>query len=139
MEPLTILHGVSEGSVLSLHLFNLYIYSLFESLSLDSVIAYADNITLVAHGVSAAKATKSMQELLQIIDNWVANNLMAVNVSKRFHMLVSPYISNQAGFNECCPSMSIGNKPLSNVTSLGILGVVFCNNLSWMAHSDSVR
>ena len=34
--------------------------------------------------------------------------------------------------------VSFGNKPLSNVTSLSILGVGFCN-LSWMTHSDLVQ
>ena len=88
------LHGVPEGSILDPHLFNIYIDSLLRSLPADSVVAYADDVTLVSHGASPVECTSNMQGLLNIVNSWFCTNLMAANSSKCFTMFISPYILN---------------------------------------------
>ena len=138
-EPMNISHGVPEGSVLGPHLFNLYINSVFESLPTESVVAYADDITIVTHGDTAAEANNNMQNLLLVIDDWAANNLMAINTSKCFNMLISPYIRKRYDSIADDSRVTLGSVTLTSVTSMRILGVDFCNNLSWVAHSNKVR
>ena len=60
-DSLPVQHSVPTSNILGSYLFNIYINCLMESLQPDSFIAYADEITLVTHGASAAKAKKNMQ------------------------------------------------------------------------------
>ena len=45
------------------HLFNLYINCLLKSLPTESAMAYANDVTLVSHGITSAKAASNMQNL----------------------------------------------------------------------------
>ena len=67
-EPMNVSLGVSEGSIQGPHLFNMYINSLLQSLLPDSAVAYADDVTLIAQGKTAAEATRNMQDLLCVIN-----------------------------------------------------------------------
>ena len=136
-EPLPINYGVPEGSVTGPHLFNLYINSLLQSLPEESTVAYADDITLVTKGNTADEAASNMQALLSTIDKWAVTNLMSINTSKCFFMLIVPYVRNNTII--ASQGVSLNNVPLQSVTDLRILGVKFQNNLSWVAHADDVR
>ena len=136
-EPLNVLHGVPEGSILGPHLFNIYIDSLLRSLPADSVVAYADDVTLVSHCASPVECISSMQGLLNIVNFWSCTNLMAANSSKCITMFISPYIRKRTDNISQC--VTLGNNTLAIVTKLRILGVDFSNDLSWVTHSNTVR
>ena len=137
-EPPNELHGIPEGSILGPHLFNIYIDSLLRSLSADSVVAYADNVTLVSHGASPVECTSNMQGLLNIVNSWSYINHMAANSGKCFTMIISLYIRKRTdNINQC---VTLGNNSLAIiVTKLRILGVDFSNDLSCVTHSNTVR
>ena len=128
--------GVLTGSVLGPHLFNIYISNLMDSLQPDSSIVYADDVNLIIHGVSAAEATKNMQWLLHSIDACTNSNLMAMNSSKCFTIIISPFICKQT---VVAYRVLLGNNLLSIVDSRCLLGIEFCKDLSKVTHSDKVR
>ena len=53
-------------------------------------------------------------------------------------MLISPYLRKHIDKNEQ-HRVTLGNQTLVTVTSLHILGIQFCNDLPWIAHSNNVR
>ena len=44
------------------------------SLPFCSAVAYADGVTLMSYGTTAAEATNNMQDLLNITDFWASDN-----------------------------------------------------------------
>ena len=113
-EAMNVPHGVPEGSILGPHLFNMYINSLLKSLPPDSAVAYADDVTLIVHGKTAAETTRNMQDLLCVINIWAAKNLMATNPSKCLNMLISPYLRKHIDKNEQ-HRVTLGNQTLVTV------------------------
>ena len=75
-------HDVPQGSKMGSTLFLLYINDLFPELPAGSVIAYADDVTLVASDVSATAATAALQRFLDIVSVWSTNNCLRLNPSK---------------------------------------------------------
>ena len=56
------------------NLFNIYINSLLKSLQPDSPIAYADDVTLIAH----ARCFCCLGHKKFVVATWTDNNLMAI-------------------------------------------------------------
>ena len=55
-DPSYVVSGVPQGSVLGLFNLSLYLNNLLDSLTPDSTIAYADDMTLVYHGSTSSEA-----------------------------------------------------------------------------------
>ena len=75
--------GVPEGSEMGPTLFLLYINDLFAQLPHNSVVAYVDNITLLASGDSPYTAAESLQLLLDTVCCWSTRNCLCINPAKR--------------------------------------------------------
>ena len=76
------MHGIPQGSIMASTLFLLYIYDLFCCLPSDSVIAYADDITLLASGKTLELARGSLQDLLDTVCRWSTENCLRLNPTK---------------------------------------------------------
>ena len=71
--------GGPEGSVVGPLLFDIYITDLLTSLPESSLLAYADDVTLVATGKSEAAATEALQTLVNSVAAWSASNCLQIN------------------------------------------------------------
>jgi hypothetical protein len=62
---------------------------------------------------------------------------MAINCNKCYTMIISPRV--RTGDVTCKHVVTLGSSILPTQDSIRILGVEFCNTLSWVNHSDYVR
>ena len=100
------------------------------SLPSSSAVAYADDVTLISYGTTAAEATNNMQDLLSSTDVWASNNLTAMTMS------ISPFIRKKVLHYH---QVMLANSQLTTVKSIRILKVQFYDDLSWLLQFDAVR
>ena len=133
-EPLQVTSGVPEGSVIGPLLFVIYINDLI-SLPANTVMAYADDVTLVAYGQSEAEAAGALQVLLNCVNEWLTRNALLVNSDKSKWMLISPVLkrstASTATTDTCQRStLKFSTVPLKRVDTVRLLGVQHTDSLS---------
>ena len=103
---------------------------------MDNFVAYADDITLIAHGTSADSALQSMWVQLCAVHVWSEVQCLSINTGKCFYMIVSPYARKRF---TCTRKLVIRSSALTIVDKLKILGIYFSKDLSWRYHVSHVR
>ena len=128
-----VLSGVPQGSVLGPLLFLLYIDDIaLTQLSMGSVInLFADDM-LLYKPVKSALDLNSLQEDIDVINNWVKRNHLMLNPSKCKSMLISRKRSPSQPL-----SLILDESPLEHAKTFKYLGVLLSSNLSWTPHVEA--
>ena len=127
--------GVTHGSVMSPTLFLIYINDIFKQLPSGSVVAYADDVTMLANGDTANMATNALQYLNDIVGGWFSINCQSLNAAKCSTMCVVPSKKAATGYPHHTPN--INSFPIPWVHSVKIFGVFFTNDFDWRQHAKS--
>ena len=121
--------GVPQGSVLSPTLFTIYLNDLFATLSENvNSSLYADDGALWTTSASLPEAVSCLQIALDRIAEW----------SHSWGLSVSPTKTNAIIFTLCRPPspppLFLSNSPLSYVSHVRFLGLIFDRHLTWHKH-----
>lgn len=126
--------GIPQGSPLSVHLFNCYIYSLSTQLSRISSLShfiYADNIILLAPSIDEG-SNEALQEGINSIISWtrMKGGLLAPSKSEAIHFCRK----------HSCRTFPINqyNSPIPFKDNIKILGLNFTQKLSYTFHCHQV-
>ena len=130
--------GVLEGSVLGPTLFALYINPLLNIIMQESVLAYADDITIVSSGATLQEAKASAETVLASICSWSASNGLILNTAKCYTMYIAP-CSRGPVEDACNLKLNGAGFSIDAVGKLKILGVTISSDLNWSVHAKSVR
>ena len=134
-DPLPVLSGVPQGSVLGPLLFLIYINDLpaVAEDNLAHLNLFADDV-LLYHTITCVADYLLLQDVICQIEQWSTENFLSFNSSKCKYMVVSrkknplvPYI----------PLQLFGNA-LERVDSYRYLGVLLTGDLSWSLQVESV-
>ena len=82
------LHGVPQGSILGLLIFNVFLYDLFLFIPNIDLVGYADDSTPLAMSSSELEVINEIKSVVESLTLWFRNNCMKVNPDK-FHLLLS--------------------------------------------------
>ena len=128
--PLAVISGVPQGSVLGPLLFLAYIDGVARSIHHSKVIMYADDIVLYRIIKNPSDFTL-LQEDVTSICTWVTNNHLTLNSKKSCYMLFSrkshPTVPATNLYTGDC-------QPLTRVSHYKYLGLNFSEDLSWSHH-----
>ena len=118
----------------------LYINDLFPKFRAGSVIAYADDVTLVASYVSATAASAALQRFLDILSVWSTNNCLRLNPTKCTFMCIAP-TKQKAATCGLLPgsTLNASGSLIRNTASLKILGVTYTADLDWRQLARNVH
>ena len=134
-DPLPVLSGVPQGSVLGPLLFLIYINNLPDAIQdeLAHLNLFADDI-LLYRIITCAVDYLLLQEMIHRIEQWSTENYLSFNTSKCKYMIVSrkrnppePYVPLQ-----------LFGSPLERVDSYKYLGVLLTGDLSWSLQVESI-
>ena len=126
------------ASVLGSTLFALYINPLLKIITQGSVLAYADDITIVSSGATLQEAKASSETALASICSWSASNGFIMNTAKCYTMYIAP-CSRGPAENACNLKLNGAGFSIDTVGKLKILGVTITSDLNWSFHAKNVR
>ena len=135
-QPVSVVSGVPQGSVLGPLLYSFYTAELFSILE-NTLVGYADDSTLYAVVPSPrdrVAVSSSIGRDLSLIVDWCARWGMELNAAKTKSMIVSRSRTARPSF----PSLVLGTVALSDVSEVDILGVRFDSKLTFESHIRAV-
>ena len=126
-------HGVLQGSIMGPKLFLLYVNDLFNRLREGNVIAYADDVALIANGKTAEIASSALQSLLNIICLWSADNCLHLNPIKCSSGVIASSKRQAAASASTIPKckLLVNGNAIITASSIKILGAIFTSELRW--------
>lgn len=123
--PITISHGVPQGSVLGPALFLLYINDIVTSTQGCNFLQFADDTVVIF----SAKNVSDLQDKINIslpkITQWLSTNRLSINAKKSAYQLFSNS-SNQPNIN-----VSLNCEPISRQAKVKYLGILIDEKFKW--------
>ena len=129
-DPVPVLSGVPQGSVLGPVLFLLFINDLPDNIR-SSVRLFADDCVLYRN-IHSLQDCLTLQEDLTSLGQWEADWQMKFNVAKCHSMRVTQH-HKQILFD-----YSLHNQTLENVQSAKYLGITITDNMDWGQHVSEI-
>ena len=131
-EPLHIMHGVPQGSILGPLLFLIFINDLPLMNGLERISLFADDATKFVSGKCVPKIQQALQTCSDSAETWCYANRMVPSAEKTKIMLVSTSkkLNSLSDFDKSLNVFMHGRK-LEQVSTEKLLGVMIDDNLSW--------
>ena len=130
--------GVPQGSCLAPKMFIIYLNNMLDSINTCSTIAYADNVTIVNVGHTAAASASSAESTVVDILTWANNNGLVLNFAKCQTMIIPP-VSRKKLSLLIDLNVSSVNAIIKASCILRVVSVIFTTDLKWEVHSSCIR
>ena len=130
-EPLPIVAGVPQGSILAPTLFQIFINDLLHLPKYLSCHAYADDTTFYTSSKDPLTLQTYLNHDINLIENWCLANHMVINTKKSHYLLVNPFSSS--GIN-----ITIHGAPLQQKPTSKLLGFYINDKLNWSDHVQHI-
>ena len=125
--------GVPQGSILGPLLFNIYINDLPLCLSVSEMEMYADDTTLFFANKDLNCVEHTLQNDLNNISSWCANNNLVINPQKTKCMLICSSLKRR-NLHSASLNLQLDSCKIEHVKSFKMLGMHVDETLSWSVH-----
>ena len=131
-EPMSIKHGVPQGSVLGPLFFILYINDLKNCLNYSKAYIFADDTAINISHTSPKALKKRLNIDLKLLHHWLSANLIRLNVTKTETILFR-HPTKKINYDL---KLKLHGKRLTFNESTKYLGVCIDRNLNWKSQID---
>jgi len=97
------------------------------------MLLFVDNTSITITNLNPLNFEKSVNEIIQDINEWFNTNLLPLNLDKTHFIHSVTRNSSSIDFN-----ITHGNKKIANVYNTKFLGLTLGNTLSWRTHIDTI-
>ena len=122
--PLPVLSGVPQGSILGPLLFLIYINDISSNIQHSQLLAFADDTKCFKH-INNHSEQGDLQDDIDTISNWSNGSLLNFNLSKSAHISFKSKITTY---------YNISNTSISRANVHKDLGLLLSEDLSWTNH-----
>ena len=134
-DPLDIMYGVAQGSILGPLLFTVYINDIIQSIHGCSIHLYADDTVLYFSDKDVSRIEQTLNIQLKCIYKWMCSNKLSLNFDKTESLLIG---SRKMLTKHNALKLQIQGKCIQPQKSVKYLGVVIDQQLKWDAHLDYI-
>ncbi len=127
--------GVPQGSILGPLLFIIYINDMPNIVKHCKILLYADDTLLYYSSKSASDIEKYVNEDLNLISQWLDQNLLTLNCKKSKFVLFGNN-SRLKSFTNI--SIHVNEHQLARERTFKYLGITFSENLTWSDHLNNI-
>lgn len=135
---LDVLCGVPQGSILGPLFFIIFINDIFKLKLSGKLQLYADDMVLVYSDSSLKEVFSNMSNDIKIINNWLNDNLLSMNLDKTNYILfkVRNKFKNE---NLANYTLKLNDHIIQSVEHAKFLGLIIDDQLSWKFHINSIK
>ena len=111
----------------------IYINDLLNLKINGSIVSYADDTIILCHGQTNKDATQYLNESLEEVSTWLAQNYLSLNLDKTVYMpfgSINKKKNNDIEFSK----VKIGNFNIKRVANAKYLGIHFESDMKWKYH-----
>lgn len=135
--PLNISCGVPQGSILGPLFFTIFINGIFKLKLIGNIQLYADDMALVYTCNTIKELFDSMNKDLVIINNWLENSKLLININKTNYILFKTR-NKFTNANLSDYTVNLNNTIINCVTDVEFLGLKLDEDLNWKKHINKV-
>lgn len=127
--------GTPQGSNLGPLIFLLYINDIFDLPLKGTINLFADDAVIYYSHYNIAHLYNDMQHDLNLVHDWLYNNLLTINIDKTKYMI---FHSHQKNVDLSNQTLLIKNFEIERVHSFKYLGLHLQSDLKWNTHIDKL-
>ena len=132
--PLEVVCGVPQGSVLGPLLFLVYVNDMSSAIGNSSYQLYADDTVVYKAGMNIDEITRQLQEDLVNLSKWCKCNKLTVNIKKTKYVIFGLKSQTKRIKSH---SMILDNKTIERVNFYKYLGITLDMHLTFSKHIDN--